>query len=100
MALVQKLRPEEAAIVGAEEASRITTEVVTKILRQHADHAVQQAGHVPRCTGRDSHGEIPKKFELVMSSSPVVKSTIIVICFELLDLLCLLAVLHDSLLRP
>ena len=44
MALVQKLRPEEAAIVGAAEASRITTEVVTQILRQHADHAVQQAG--------------------------------------------------------
>eukprot|EP00435_Cladocopium_sp_Y103_P064432 s772_g26.t1 len=43
VALVQKLRPEEAAIVGAEEASRITTEVVTKILRHHADQAVQQA---------------------------------------------------------
>ena len=48
MALVQKLRPEAAAMVGAEAASRITTEVVTKILRQHADYAVQQAGHGPK----------------------------------------------------
>lgn len=42
VALAQDLRPEEAAIVGAEEASRITTELVTQQLRAAADSAVRQ----------------------------------------------------------
>jgi len=42
VALVQDLRPEEAAIVGAEEASRVTTELVTQQLRAAADSAVRR----------------------------------------------------------